>query len=250
MKIAIFGATGKVGRHLVDQALERGDEVTVSVRDASKLATHRRERLRIVQGDVLVPKDVEQAVVGTGAVLSALGHTMTSSKDVLTEGTKNIVVAMNKHDVRRLVSLTGAGVRDPKDEPKLVDRVIGSLLKFFQRDLLEDSIGQARVTRESDLEWVIVRAPVLNEGEKKGEYRIGYVGRESGTRLSRADVADFMLKSRPRTLRTCTKRLWLAIECSVTPCLAPPDTPRGRPRLCTIYPSSAWNRSSTNFAYI
>ena len=41
---------------------------------------------------------------------------------------------------------------------------------------------------------MIVRAPVLNEGEKKGEYRIGYVGKGSGTRLSRADVADFMLK--------------------------------------------------------
>jgi putative NADH-flavin reductase len=194
MKIAIFGATGKVGRHLVDQALERGDEVTVFVRDASKLATQRRERLRIVQGDVLVPKDVEQAVVGTGAVLSALGHTKTSSEDVLTEGTKNIVAAMNKHGVRRLISLTGAGVRDPKDEPKLVDRVIGSLLKLLQRDLLEDSIAQARATRESDLEWVIVRATVLNEGEKKGEYRVGYVGKESGNRLSRADVADFMLK--------------------------------------------------------
>jgi putative NADH-flavin reductase len=194
MKIAIFGATGKVGRHLVDQALQRGDEVTVFVRDTSKLTTQRQERLKVVQGDVLDPKDVEQAVVGTDAVLSTIGHTKTSSKDVLTEGIKNIVAAMNKHGVRRLISLTGAGVRDPKDEPKLVDRIIGSLLELVQRDLLEDSIGQARVIKESDLEWVIVRAPVLNEGEKKGEYRIGYVGKESGTRLSRADVADFMLK--------------------------------------------------------
>jgi putative NADH-flavin reductase len=194
MKIAIFGATGKVGRHLVDQALQRGDEVTVFVRDTSKLTTQRQERLKVVQGDVLDPKDVEQAAVGTDAVLSTIGHTKTSSKDVLTEGIKNIVAAMNKHGVRRLISLTGAGVRDPKDEPKLVDRIIGSLLELVQRDLLEDSIGQALVIKESDLEWVIVRAPVLNEGEKKGEYRIGYVGKESGTRLSRADVADFMLK--------------------------------------------------------
>ena len=194
MKIAVFGATGKVGRHLVDQALDRGDEVTVFVRDASKLTAQQRERLKVMQGDVLAPKAVEQAVVGTTAVLSALGHTKTSSKDVLTEGTKNIVAAMNEHGVRRLVSLTGAGVRDPKDEPKLIDRAIGTLLKFLQRDLLEDSIGQARVIRESDLEWVIVRAPVLNEGEKKGEYRIGYVGKESGTKLSRADLASFMLK--------------------------------------------------------
>lgn len=194
MKIAIFGATGKVGRHLVDQALERGDEVTVLARDASKLTTQRHERLKVVQGDVLDPEDVEQAVVGTRAVLSAIGHTKTSPKDVLSEGIKNIVAAMNEHGVRRLVSLTGAGVRDPKDDPKLVDRAIGALLKLLQRDLLEDSIRQARLIKESDLEWVIVRAPVLVEGEKKGEYRIGYVGKESGTRLSRADLADFMLK--------------------------------------------------------
>ena len=194
MKIAIFGATGKVGRHLVDQALQRGDEVTVFARDASKLTTRRHERLEVVQGDVLDPKDVERAVADTHAVLSAIGHTKTSPKDVLSEGIKNIVAAMNKHGVRRLVSLTGAGVRDPKDDPKLVDRAIGSLLKLLQRDLLEDSIRQARVIQESDLEWVIVRAPVLVEGEKKGEYRVGYVGKESGTRLSRADLADFMLK--------------------------------------------------------
>ena len=194
MKIAIFGATGKVGRHLVDQALERGDEVTVLVRDASKLTTGPHERLEVVQGDVLAPEDVERAVAGTSAVLSALGHTKTSPKDVLTEGTKNIVAAMNGHGVRRLVGLTGAGVRDPKDEPKPVDRAIGSLLKLLQGDLLEDAIGQARVIRESDLEWVIVRAPVLSEGEKKAEYRVGYVGKESGTRLSRADATDFMLR--------------------------------------------------------
>jgi hypothetical protein len=67
-----------------------------------------------------------------------------------------------------LVSLTGAGVRDPRDELKLVDRVIGSLLKLVQKGLMEDSLGQARVIKESDLKRVIVRAPMLNEGEKKG----------------------------------------------------------------------------------
>ncbi len=194
MKIALFGATGKVGQHLVDQALERGDEVTAFVRDPSKLTTQQHKRLKVVQGDVLDPKDVEQAVAGTDAVLSTIGHTKTSSKDVLAEGIKNIIAAMNKHGVRRLVSLTGAGVRDPKDEPKLVDRIIGWLLKLLQKELLEDAIEQARMVKESHLDWVIVRAPVLTEGEKKGEYRIGYVGKESGTTLSRADVADFMLK--------------------------------------------------------
>ncbi len=79
MKIAIFGATGKVGRHLVDQALERGDEVTAFVRDTSRLTTYRHERLKVVEGDVLDPKGVEQAVVGTDAVLSALVHNQATS---------------------------------------------------------------------------------------------------------------------------------------------------------------------------
>ncbi len=80
MKIAIFWATGKVGRHLLDQALERGDEVAILVRDPSKLTTQGHERLKVVRGDVLDPRDVDQAVVGTDAVLSALGHTKTSAR--------------------------------------------------------------------------------------------------------------------------------------------------------------------------
>lgn len=144
-------------------------------------------------GDVLDPGAVERAVRGADAVLSAFGHAKTSPKNVLARGMRNIVAAMRECGVRRLVSLTGAGVRDPADSPKLVDRAIGALLGILQRDLLEDSVEQTRVVKESDLDWVIVRAPVLVEGERTGVYRTGYVGRESGTRLSRADAADFML---------------------------------------------------------
>ena len=90
-------------------------------------------------------KAVEPAVAGTDAVLSTISHTKTSTRDVQTEGIENIIRAMKKHGVRRLVSLTGAGVRDPKDEPKLVDKIIDSLLKLLQRDVLEDAVGHARV---------------------------------------------------------------------------------------------------------
>lgn len=193
VKITVFGATGRTGRHLVEQALEKGHEVTALARDSSKVPTQ-HERLKIVRGDVLDAAAAEKAVTGSDAVLSALGPTKTSTKYVQTRGTENIVAAMRKHGVRRLVSLTGAGVRDPKDRPKLFDRVIGALLKRLQRDVLADAEGHARVIQGSGLDWVIVRGPVLTEGEKKGEYRVGYVGKNSGFKISRADVADFMLE--------------------------------------------------------
>ncbi|MDQ3386877.1 MAG: NAD(P)H-binding protein, partial [Actinomycetota bacterium] len=106
MKIAIFGATGRTGRPMVEQALREGHEVTVSVRDPSKVSV-RHDLLRVLKGDVLDAKAVDEAVAGQNAVLSALGHTKSSPKDVQTRGTENIVAAMKKHGVDRIVSLTG-----------------------------------------------------------------------------------------------------------------------------------------------
>ena len=193
MRVVIFGATGKTGHHLVAQALSAGHEVRAFARDASRLPV-RHERLQIVEGDVLDATSVEQAVTNTDAVSSVLGHTKTSPKDVQTVGTENIVGAMKKNGVRRLVSLTGAGVKDEKDSPKLVDRVFGLLLKLLQPAVLEDAERQAEVIKASGLDWVIVRAPRLKDGPRTGEYRVGYVGEDSGTTISRADVADFMLR--------------------------------------------------------
>ncbi len=193
MKVAIFGATGRTGRPLVAQALGRGYGVTAFARDPSKLGGLSRERLTLVEGDVLDRSAVERAVSGQDAVLSVLGHAKGAPKDVQTGGISNIVAAMEGHGVRRLVSLTGAGVRAEGDEPKLVDKVFGFLLGALQREVLEDAAGHVAVIRASGLEWVVVRGPRLTEGERKGEYRVGPIGKNSGTSISRADLADFML---------------------------------------------------------
>ena len=192
MRVAIFGASGRTGRPLVEQALARGYEVRALVRDPPKLQV-RHERLVVIRGDVLDVARVEETVAGADAVLSALGPSKTSPKDVQTRGTQNIVAAMKEQGARRLVSLTGAGVRDPQDEPKLVDRAITFLLKRLQPAVLEDGVRHAEVIKASDLEWVIVRGPRLTKGPKRGEYRVGVIGKNSGTQISRADLAEFML---------------------------------------------------------
>ena len=192
MNVAIFGATGRTGRSLTEQALEQGYRVTAFARNPSKLGIS-HERLNVVGGDVTDSSAVEKAVVGRDAVVSALGHAKGSPKDVHTRGTANIVAAMRAHGVRRLISLTGAGVREEGDDPKFVDRVFGFLLRTLQRDVLEDAVGHVGVIRKSGLDWVVVRGPRLTDGEKKGRYRVGLVGKNSGTSISRADLADFML---------------------------------------------------------
>ena len=192
MKVVVFGASGRTGRPLVRQALERGYEVTGFARDPGGIGPP-HERLATVRGDVLDAAAVDRAVSDQDAVVSALGHAKGSPKNVQTRGTQNIIAAMERHRVPRLVSLTGAGVQAEGDEPKLVDKVFAFLLRTLQRDVLEDAARHADAIRESGLEWVIVRGPRLTEGEKKGSYRVGLVGKNSGTQLSREDLAEFML---------------------------------------------------------
>lgn len=193
MKLAIFGASGRTGRPLVEQALAAGHAVTALVRTPSSFPIN-HGRLNVVQGSVEDATKVDEAVAGADAVLSVLGHTKSSNKDVLTVGTRNIVNAMQKHGVRRLISLTGAGVRNPHDQPKLVDKLFGFALARLQPDLLRDSENHVKVIQGSDLDWTVVRGPRLTEGPRTGKYRVGYVGKDSGTQASRADIADFMLK--------------------------------------------------------
>jgi putative NADH-flavin reductase len=191
VKLAIFGATGRTGRPLVEQALAAGHDITVLVRDPAKI-TLSHPRLKIVQGDATNAAKVEEAVAGADAVISTLGQTTGSPKDVQTVATKHIVAAMQQHGVRRLVSLTGGGVAHAKDEPKLVDKAFKFLLKRLQPDVLADAENHARVIRNSDLDWVVVRGPRLTEKPGTGKYRVGYAG-QVGIQIPRADLAAFML---------------------------------------------------------
>ena len=107
-----MGATGGTGRQLVQQALERGHIVTALVRDPSALGVE-HPRLQVVRGNVLDYASVEAAVRGQGAVLSALGHKQFFYPTrILSEGTRNLLHAMDTHGVQRFVWISRADVAD------------------------------------------------------------------------------------------------------------------------------------------
>ncbi len=194
MRVLVIGSTGGTGRQLVAQALERGHHVTAFARTPSKLQTQ-HERLTVVKGDVLDYSSVEAAVRGQDAVLSALGHKRwLFPTTILSDGTKNVIRAMEALGVRRLVCETSLGVGESRGLLGLYYTlfIIPLLLHFYFRD----KELQERHIKESSLEWIIVRPGALTNGRKHGSYRHGpRVGHWLWTvRISRADVADFMLK--------------------------------------------------------
>lgn len=193
MKIVLLGASGRTGRHLLEQALAQGHAVTVLVRNPGKLAL-RHERLRVIQGDVRDAGPVAQAVAGAEAVLSVLGPTSNRPEFAVSQGMDNVLAAMRQHGVRRLVQTVGAGVRDPRDRPTPLHAFFGILVRLLTPNVLADMTRVADKVRASGLDWTIVRAPRLTDGPASGQVRVGYVGRDIGPRLSRADLAGFMLE--------------------------------------------------------
>jgi len=192
-KVLILGATGGTGRELVAQALQRGYTVTALVRDPSKLRIE-HPQLKVIRGDVLDASSVEAAVRDQDAVLSALGHKRYFSPTrILSKGTGNVVRAMESHGVQRFVCETSLGIGDSTGRMGLYYTlfVIPVILPLYYWD----KTRQERAIAASKLDWVITRPAALNNRARRGKYRHGFdVGRFLWTvRISRADVADFML---------------------------------------------------------
>lgn len=196
MKLIVFGATGGTGRQLVQQALEQGHEVTAFLRSPEKLRLS-HANLRLAQGDVLDAAAVARAVPGHDAVLCALGAPALKTGVVRSAGTRNIVAAMEKAGVRRLVCQTSLGYGDSKAVLKRTSFVFRFIIApFLLRGVFADHARQEDCIKASSLEWVIARPGNLTDAGRSGRYRHGFAADDPTitAEISRADVADFMLR--------------------------------------------------------
>jgi putative NADH-flavin reductase len=192
MRFAVFGATGRTGRQLLIQTQERGLHVSALARRPEKL----KELLGhvvTIEGTVADPSVVERVVSGCDVVLSVLGRRRDSPPDFLTTATANMIDAMRREGARRLVILTDTGVEDPSDRPPLTHKILRIVLRKENDRLAQDSSAAAMVTADSEMDWTLVRSPILTDGPKTGRYKVGALAHGMPLRISRADVAEFML---------------------------------------------------------
>ncbi|GII30391.1 NAD(P)-dependent oxidoreductase [Planotetraspora mira] len=194
MKITLFGATGGTGGQVIRQACDAGHEVTAVVRDPARL-TESHPHLTVLQADVMDPAAIGSAIDGRDAVVSALG-----SRDgrvpttVCTDSTLSIIKAMHTEGVRRLV-VVSAGTLTTNGDGPLTRLILKPMLGKVLKHTIADKRRMEDVIRASDLEWTIVRPPMLTNGPRTAAYRSA-VDRNvrGGMRISRADLADCILR--------------------------------------------------------
>ncbi|ALS75597.1 epimerase [Planococcus rifietoensis] len=190
MKIIVFGATGGVGRSVVEQALEQGYEVTAFVRTPDKLKVT-GEKLTVVQGDAFHVEQVAAAIAGHEAVVSCLGSNqgMKKSADLQTMA-KNIVAGMQQHGIKRIVYTASAGINDE------LPGIGGKLMMGVLKQVLIDHRAAVDAIQQAGLTYTIVRPMGLTNDSFSGQYRESEESVPSKSKtIPRADVAHFILKA-------------------------------------------------------
>jgi putative NADH-flavin reductase len=194
MKIVLFGATGRTGRQVLDQAIQAGHEVTAVVRDPTSLP--QQAHLSVVVADVMKPDAIGPHLAGQDAVVTAIGpRRPTKPTTVQADSTASIIAAMHGDGTRRLVAVSNSGILDTGDGP--VTRYLAKpILRRVFRHTWGDMRRMEALVRASDLDWTILRPPMLTDGRRTGSYRTANESAvRGGIRLSRADLADGILRA-------------------------------------------------------
>jgi putative NADH-flavin reductase len=190
MKLAIFGATGATGAELVKQALEHGHSVTAFVRNPASLAD-KGEGLTIITGDIHDLASGERSIQGQDAVICALGARDLKKTMIRTEGTVNLINAMKKNNVKRLFVVSAMGVGESWNSLSLVNKAFFAILLKSTRT---DHEAQEAAVKASGLDWTIIRPSGLVNTPRTGVYSVGENISAKTSQISRADVADLILK--------------------------------------------------------
>jgi putative NADH-flavin reductase len=198
MKLAVVGATGHTGRHVVEQGLARGDHVTALARRADSLGLGHKN-LVTVETDVLDREGVAAATVGCEAVISALGIGTSRARTVVySNGVSNILSAMGVNGITKLAVISAAPVGPRDQQPFLERRLMMPILERIFGATYQDMRRMEAQLRASDVDWVALRPPRLIDKPATGHYRIQAEPLPKARSITYADLASALLDALDR----------------------------------------------------
>ncbi|HEY4964184.1 MAG TPA: NAD(P)H-binding protein [Candidatus Saccharimonadales bacterium] len=155
MKIAVIAANGRSGQAFIEAALTAGHSISAGVRGKSYLKSH--PSLTVVECDATNEAQLENLLSGQEAVASFIGHVKGSEPNVQTIAIQKVVDVMKALGVKRLISLTGTGVRFPGDKISLIDRFLNLNISIIDPARVKDGKNHVGVLKASDLDWTVIR---------------------------------------------------------------------------------------------
>jgi len=208
MKVVIFGANGKTGILLVEQALAKGHQVIAYIRRPGSVRIE-NPKLKIIVGSLNETLKMKDAITGSDACISALGGgSLTKHSPEVMIGIDNILTIMEKARVHRFIYLSSIGVGNSRYYMNPIVRYIVCDI-FIRVPMADHKINEKRIAKSS-LQWTVVRAGSLTDGQLTGDFKNGIekIKLNGNPSISRANVASFMLQQLTDT-KYHQKAVWL-----------------------------------------
>jgi putative NADH-flavin reductase len=195
MRITVFGASGAIGKLLIRQALDNGYNIRAYVRNPSKLDL-KHQNLETIQGDLHDYDKIKQAILGADVVISTLGPPLKRKYDDFSvlEGHKNIIRTMETENIKRFITIATPSVKSTEDIPSLATIMPTIMAKIFFPSAYKEIVQLGEAVKASQLDWIIIRFIAPNNKPPKGKVKITFGDTKINWGISRADIADFILK--------------------------------------------------------
>ena len=190
--IALLGGTGRTGSLVLQMAFDEGYQLRVLARKTAKVQI-KHPNVIVIEGDATNRSKLEELIDGADVVISVLGHVKNSSRDFQTQSMEMVTGIMKQRKTSRIIVLTGAGVYFPGDKTSMGGQLLTFLIKHLAPARFNDGVGLSNVIAKSGLQYTLVRAPLLTNETLKGNYRTGNLPLSFFSRISRADMAHFIV---------------------------------------------------------
>ncbi|MHA7141900.1 NAD(P)-dependent oxidoreductase [Arthrobacter sp. Sr33] len=200
MRIALIGATGRTGKHALAAALEQGHDVTVLVRDPTKLPTSAAARIRVIVGDTSSREDLRKLLTSADVIISALGPTG-NQPYLHTRTAIALVPLMVAGGPKRFIGVSCGHVNRFGDEKRFINKVIDALFRRFNRTEAADKSGEFPIWSFSKLNWTLARPHRLVDEPASGR-RLGHHPHQPprNTTIARADLGAFLIEIADKNL--------------------------------------------------
>jgi nucleoside-diphosphate-sugar epimerase len=195
MRVAVFGASGGIGRLVVQRLLADGNQVAALVRTPGRLGIDHPE-LTVRTGELCDAAAVRDLIAGSDAVISALGPSLKRGArgTPVSDGTRAIVTAMQEAGVRRFIGLATPSVPDPRDRPTYKAWLLPLMANVMFPNALVELRGMSAAITGSGLDWTVARISRPTDAPAKDTLRAGFLGRDQvGWAMTRADIAAFLV---------------------------------------------------------
>lgn len=191
-KIAVIGGTGKSGKYVVKQLIEKGFQIKLLVRNPVSLPTN--SSIEVVQGDVINYNAVETLLKGCQAVISTLGMGIPASDPtIFSQATTNIIKAMNELHIQRYIVTTGLNVDVPNDNKSQKTLLSTDWMKKTYPVSTANKQSEFNILSNSNIDWTLVRLPLIEQTDEKRQI-VSSLNDCPGDKISATDLANFLIE--------------------------------------------------------